>query len=64
MTFPGQAQSMLEEMDEMGNIGSSGGGASGTQANPVNTSGMSQADLNALPSGTYIMHNGVVRKKT
>ena len=26
MTFPGQAQSMLEEMDEMGNIGSSSGG--------------------------------------
>ena len=40
-----------------------GESSSGTQANPVDTSTMSQADLNALPSGTYIIHNGVVRKK-
>jgi len=40
-----------------------GESSSGTQANPVDTSTMSQADLNALPSGTYIIHNGVVRRK-
>ena len=62
LTYGGQALSMLEELGPRGS-GSSGGSGSGTQANPVDTSTMSQADLNALPSGTYIIHNGVVRRK-
>ena len=38
-------------------------GGAGTKAKPINVSQMNQTQLNAIPSGTYIISNGKISRK-
>ena len=58
-----QVRSRLAVMGPSGGPSTSGGQAGSNSSNPINPTNMTQAQINALPRGTWIQTSTGIRKK-